>query len=104
MKRLLLVPIALLLVACEPQEAADEVQRQTLEAITEIAAIAEVSVMPYYPYFREWELCEINGEVYNNVTFMYTDLGLGYMVDDILYYKLNMEVTYCETPVLIEVE
>ena len=104
MKKLLLLPIVLLIAACSPQEAADEVQQQTMEAITEIGYIAERSIMPYYPYFKEWQYCEINGEVYEDVTFMYTDLGLGYMVDDILYYELEMVVTYCETPILTEVE
>ena len=84
----------LLLAACTPSD-------DVIVEVQEVSAQVEEARLPYYPYFSEWQLCEINGEQYNNVTFMYTDLGLGYMVDDILYYRLNMEVTYCEG-VLVE--
>ena len=91
MKKLFLLPIALLLIACEPTD-----EPQPIQALQEIGATIEEARLPYYPYFSQWQLCEINGETFNDVTFMYTELGLGYMVDDILYYRLEMEVTYCE--------
>lgn len=77
------------LAACEPDNS-------VIVEMQEVSAAVEDARLPYYPYFSEWTVCEINGELYNDVTFMYTDLGLGYMVDDILYYKLDMVVTYCE--------
>lgn len=59
-------------------------------------------MIPDYPYFKEWEMCIINGETLENVSFVYTDLGLGYMYNNALYYRLNMEVEYCERAVLQE--
>lgn len=94
MKKLLLLLI-LLLAACTPSD-------EPVIALEEVSAKVEAVSLPYYPYFSKWSFCEINGEVYDDVTFMYTDLGLGYMVDDILYYRLNMEVTYCEGVVIDE--
>lgn len=91
MKRLLLLPLSLLLIACEPTD-----EPQPIQALQEVSAQVETSMLPYYPYFKNWDICEINGEMYEDVTFMYTDLGLGYMVDGILYYRLEMEVTYCK--------
>lgn len=98
MKKLLVLPLILLVVACTPT-GPDPVE----VAVQEAAATIEEVRLPYYPYFKYWEKCEINGEVYEQVAFMYTDLGLGYIVDDILYYRLNMEVTWCEGA-LLEVE
>ena len=106
MRKFLLLPLVLLLAACQP--AAAEATNITTSGgvvavdplIAEITETLESVMIEGWPYFREWETCIINGETYNNVTFMYTDLGLGYMVDDILYYRLEMEVTECRTVIL----
>lgn len=105
MKKLLLLPLLLLLAACQPIEAEDPVVTSGGVAVVdrvleEMAMAIESEMLPVFPYFQTWETCIINGETYNNVTFMYTDLGLGYMVDDILYYRLEMEVESCQTVIL----
>ena len=106
MRKFLLLPLVLLLAACQPA-AAESTPVETSGGvvavdplIAEITETLESVMIEGWPYFREWETCIINGETYNNVTFMYTDLGLGYMVDDILYYRLEMEVTECKTVIL----
>lgn len=108
MRKFLLLPLVLLLAACQPAEAETPPDPLATSGgvmvidplIEEIARTVESAMIMDWPYFREWETCIINGETYNNVTFMYTDLGLGYMVDDILYYRLEMEVTECQTVIL----
>ena len=105
MKKLLLLPLLLLLAACQPVEAEDPVVTSGGVAVVdrvleEMVTALEAEMLPVWPYFQTWETCIINGETYNNVTFMYTDLGLGYMVDDILYYRLEMEVESCQTVIL----
>ena len=105
----LLLPLVLLLAACQPVTT----EPSELETsggvvvidplIAEITETLESVLLEDCPYFQTWETCVINGETLNNVTFMYTDLGLGYMVDDILYYKLEMVVTECQS-VIIEGE
>jgi hypothetical protein len=104
MKKLLLLPIAILLVACESAEASSPETSGLTEAITTIEAISEIRMVPYYSYMTEWDVCEINGEVYENVTFVYTDLGLGYIVENVLYYKNDMKITYCQVAISPEVE
>ena len=111
MKKLLLLPIAILLVACEsaevssPETSGNRIHHNTIEAISEIRMVPSLSkALPYYSYMTEWDVCEINGEVYENVTFVYTDLGLGYIVENVLYYKNDMKITYCQVAISPEVE
>lgn len=89
MKKLLLLPIALLLIACEPTD-------EPMEALREVSASVEEVRLPYYPYFSEWQVCEINGETYEQVSFLYTDLGLGYIVDNVITYRADLDITYCQ--------
>jgi hypothetical protein len=56
--------------------------------------------MPYYPNNQTWDTCVINGETLKNVSFVYTELGLGYIVDDVLIYRSIMEVEVCKTAIL----
>ena len=105
MRKFLLLPLVLLLAACQPVEAESSVVTsggvEVVDTmIKDMAELVEASMLPYPPYFRTWKTCVINGETLNDVTFMYTDLGLGYMVDDILYYRLEMEVESCQTVIL----
>jgi hypothetical protein len=86
-----LLPLTLLLIACEPTD-----EPQPIEALQEVSACVKEAMIPYYPYFTQWEYCIINGEQIDNVQFVYTDLGLGYMIDSGLYYRLDMTVEYCE--------
>jgi hypothetical protein len=105
MKKLLLVPLVLLLAACQPVEAEDTVVTSGGVAVVdrmieEVKTIIEADMISYWPYFQTWDTCVINGETFNNVTFRYTDLGLGYIIDDVLYYRLEMEVESCQTVIL----
>jgi hypothetical protein len=56
--------------------------------------------MPYYPNNQTWDTCVINGQTLKNVSFVYTELGLGYIVDDVLIYRSIMEVEVCKTAIL----
>lgn len=98
MKKLLLLPLLLLVVACTPDEptSVEVALQEPLQAI-------EASRLSYYPYFTEWEVCEINGQTYEQVSFLYTDLGLGYIVDDVVTYRADMEVTYCQGVIIEEI-
>jgi hypothetical protein len=105
MRKFLLLPLVLVLAACQPAEAETDVVTsggvEVVDAlIRDMAEILEAEMLPYWPYFQTWDTCIINGETLNNVTFMYTDLGLGYMVDDVLWYRLEMEVESCQTVIL----
>lgn len=91
MRKLLLLPLLLVVAACSPDE-----PEPVAVAIRETAEIVEVSMLPYYPYFTEWEVCEINGEVYEDVRFTYTDLGLSYIVDDVVTFRSDLQITYCQ--------
>lgn len=109
MRRYLLLPLVLLLAACQPAEAETNIvtsggMEVVDRLLIEVAETLEAEMLREWPYFQTWETCVINGETLNNVTFMYTDLGLGYMVDDILYYRLEMEVEYCQTVLITESE
>jgi hypothetical protein len=55
--------------------------------------------MPYYPNNQTWDTCVINGQTLKNVSFVYTELGLGYIVDDVLIYRSIMEVEVCKTAI-----
>lgn len=105
MKKLLLLVPLLFLAACEPTDEPEPIAL-AVEAATE--RIEESMISPegfmIYPYFEQWEMCIINGEVYNDVAFQYTDLGLGYVHNGTLTYTIDMEVSYCERPILQEVK
>jgi hypothetical protein len=85
--------LTLLVSACEPSEELNEALEVTSQRVEE-------SMISVYPYFTNWDYCIINGERIDDVQFMYTDIGLGYMVESGLYYKLDMVVEYCEGAVL----
>ena len=103
MKKLLLILPLLFLVACEPNDEPEPIALAVQEATERIeeSVIAREGMM-IYPYFEQWEMCIINGEVYEQVSFQYTDLGLGYVHNGTLTYTIDMEVTYCERAVLQE--
>lgn len=86
----ILLPLTLLLASCTPAQ-----EEIALDYIETLEAVQEVMI-EVYPYFTQWEYCIINGERMDDVQFVYTDLGLGYMIDSGLYYKLDMTVEYCE--------
>jgi hypothetical protein len=98
MKKLLLLPLLFVLTACEEDvpEPLRVAYEQTVEQVESIR-------LPYAPYFKYWEKCEINGETYEQVTFLYTDIGLGYIVDNVITYRADLDITYCEG-ILIEIE
>jgi hypothetical protein len=68
----------------------------TTEEINTINAIAEVR----WGFFTDnWDTCVINGKTYNDVTFVYTGLGLAYETGNVLRYEPELIVSYCETTV-----
>jgi hypothetical protein len=96
MKKLIALALLVLLAGCTTVEGESSVP----EAIQEVSGRLEESMISVYPYFTNWDYCIINGERIDDVQFMYTDIGLGYMVESGLYYKLDMVVEYCEGAVL----
>ena len=91
----LLVLLTLLISACEPSGEINQALEVTSERV-------EASMIERYPYFTNWDYCIINGERIDDVEFMYTEIGLGYMVESGLYYRLDMQIEYCEGAVLKE--
>lgn len=89
MKKLILLPL-LLLAACTPEQ--EEVALEYVETLERV----QESMIEVYPYFTEWEVCEIDGEVYENVRFTYTDIGLSYIVDDVVTFRPDLQITYCQ--------
>jgi hypothetical protein len=85
--------LTLLVSACEPSGTINEALEATSERV-------EASTIEMYPYFTNWDYCIINGERIENVEFVYTEIGLGYMVESGLYYQLDMTIEYCEGAVL----
>ena len=105
MRKFLLLPLVLLLAACQPVEAENDIvtsggMEVVDTLISDMAAIVETEMLPYWPYFQTWDTCIINGEPLNNVTFTYTNLGLAYVVDATIYYVQEMEVESCQTVIL----
>jgi hypothetical protein len=100
MNKSLLTTIGLLLtsavVATVPIQTTTEEIQTTTEEINTINAIAEVR----WGFFTDnWDTCVINGKTYNDVTFVYTGLGLAYETGNVLRYEPELIVSYCETTV-----
>ena len=84
----------LLLASCTPQQ-----EEMALEYIDQLEAVQEMMI-EVYPYFTNWDYCIINGEHIENIEFVYTEIGLGYMTSSGIYYQSGMTVEYCEGAVL----
>jgi hypothetical protein len=65
--------------------------------VVPIRAEIEPAFMPYYPYYQTWDTCVINGNTLTDVSFMYTELGLGYVVDNVLTYRADLDIEICKT-------
>lgn len=96
MKKLIALALLVLLAGCTDPDS----EPVALEALTEVSQRVEDSMISVYPYFTNWDYCIINGERIENVQFMYTEIGLGYMVESGIYYKIDMVIEYCEGAVL----